>query len=83
MRFDNALCDGEPEAHPSSSARPVAVEHVREVVLRNAASRIGNGELHGPIVLHDTDCDSAARIRELDRVAQQIGEHLDNASVVA
>jgi hypothetical protein len=64
--------DGEPEAgagHGPGQRRAVeAVEHVRQVIGRNAGAVIAHGELAG----HQRDLHHSARRPELGRVVQQV-----------
>jgi hypothetical protein len=64
--------DGEPEAgagHTPGQRRPVeAVEHVRQVIGRNAGSVVAHGQLPG----RQRDLYRAGRRPELGRVVQQV-----------
>src|SRR5690606_1448740 len=91
VRLDDAAADREPEAQPAGLAALVGLDVRLEDAL--AVARIDPGPTvadrdlhHAPPALLDgtrADLERAARGRELERVAEQVHEHLLHARRIA
>src|SRR5690606_13757977 len=84
VRLDDPLDDGEAEADPVpfgtvAAGLPEAVEDVGQVLFADPDPRVRDRDAElGPLDRR-VDCDAAALGRELDGVADQVGEHLEHA----
>ena len=79
VRLDDALGDrkAEPGAETSSpGCLPESVKDTRQVIRGDTRARIRNSEDDLVIPRRRTDRDATASLRELDRVADQVLEHL-------
>src|SRR5690349_12772917 len=65
--LDDALRDREAEAEPAALGRDEVVEDRREPLGRNAAARVGDGDLDVRGGALGRDGDAAAGLRRLDR----------------
>ncbi len=80
--IDDLLDDRQPQAQAAAVAvaRGVAlrepVEHVGQEIRRDALPRVADTNAQAGVVLRQRDHDATARRRELDRVAQQVPDHL-------
>jgi len=64
------------------AAAPVAREDVGQLLGRDAGAVVGDGELHGVAGEPASHLDCAAGGRELDRVAEEVRDHLADADRV-
>src|SRR5262245_25930028 len=86
MRLDEALADeqSEPGALAFMGARrPIAIEQVREVGGLDAGPCIGDEDANLARVRGLADRDRVAVATELQRVAEQVREHLEDAIAIA
>src|SRR5690349_17066210 len=84
MRLDDALGDREAEARAPAlllAPLPVSVEHVRELLGRDARALIDDAEHDAAVALGEGQRDRRA-LRVLDRVADQVREHLQHAVAI-
>src|SRR5689334_14611921 len=83
--FDDALADHEPEPRAADLPRRTRVdllelaEQFRQVACGDAVAVIDDRHAHLALVPGRLDADALARGRELDRVRQQVREHLAHA----
>src|SRR5690606_32701214 len=83
--LDDSLRDEEPEPGAFAAGRvirPEAVEEIRQVLRRNAGPRVGYSEPRHAVARFDCEVDFAAARYELQRIAQQIGQHLLDALAI-
>src|SRR5256885_627188 len=90
VELDDVLDDGQSEPEAAVRARRAAValaealEDQRKELAGDALAGVGHGDAHGvALELVGADGDRAARRRELDRVREQIPDHLLQALGVA
>src|SRR6476660_2047511 len=89
MELDELLGDRQPEteAECCASGRRVllteAFEHVRQETRGNALAVVDDGDLNLAVHAADTDLYPALGRRELDRVVNQIPQHLLQAARIA
>jgi len=79
VSLDDAFSDGEPEPSaltPSPGCLPKSVKDTGQVLRRNATARIRNPEDDLVISRCRARRDSTANLREFDRVANEVLEHL-------
>ena len=91
--FDDRARNGQAQARAARRAFAVATfvaaiepfEHVRQVVRRNADARVTDPQHDAPLAARrfDVDPHAAAGRRELDRVVEQIVDHLPQPAGVA
>ena len=82
MRLHDSPRDVEPEARSlsfRSLGSPIAIEYVRQMFGSDPASGIRNRDREHSVAGPRAKCDGAALRGELDRVAEQVREHLRNA----
>jgi hypothetical protein len=85
VRGHDALANLETEPDPSAVRAirlPEPIEHMLAMLDGNARNAVGHGEANLAITWCGGDDDATARRRELDRVADQVLEHLEAAIVV-
>src|SRR5262249_35786162 len=81
VRLDDAFRNRQTEAGALRLpvTLPEALEQVRDVVVGNARPGVAHLDANVCALGHDFDGDASASRRELDRVAHQIREHLQDA----
>ena len=82
VSLDDAFGNWKPESGaltPSSGCLPKSVKDTGQVLGRDTRARIHNSEDDLVIPRGRTDRDTTTRLRELDRVADQVLEHLKEA----
>ena len=82
VRLDHALDNEQAKARTTArrlAGTPESVKQVRQVFGRNARARVDHLKLGHVTQTAAFDPYGASRSRELDRVTDQIGEHLANA----
>src|SRR5690606_22030323 len=80
MGLDDALAyrEAQPRAAPRRAlAPPEAVEDARQMLGRDAAAGILDDDLDGVLALEPADQDPAAFGRRFQRVAEQVGNELE------
>jgi hypothetical protein len=85
VRVDDAFRDREAEADAAAIAAarlPEAIEQVIEMLLRNARTGVGDAEHDLHLVRPRREHDAPAGGRELDRVADEVAEHLEQTAFV-
>jgi len=85
MGFDDAFHDGKAEPHPStlgSRCLPKPVEHVRQVRASDPATGVRDRENDLARLHCRPERDAAAGLREFDRIADEVLEHLEEAVAV-
>src|SRR5690606_33282866 len=85
VRLDDALGDGEAEADAAAArvaGLPEAVEEVRELIGRDAGPGVADLEAHLVAIAFDVDAHAPAFGRELDGVADEVAERLEQAVAV-
>ena len=83
--FDESLRDRETQTRTSSLTflrLPESLEYVGHIVWSDSSSRVGDAEQYLSVLGRCTDSDRAARLREFDRVAEEILEDLVQAMSV-
>src|SRR6266567_9332425 len=86
MRLDDPLADEEAEPGAVARARarrPVSLEHVGPIVLRDARPGVGDRERREPFAAFRAHADARSRSAELDRVRQDIREDLQDPGTIA
>src|SRR6516225_2327375 len=82
MHLDELTGDRKAQAEASSLARhpgvrlPEALEHVRQELRRYPDAGVADRDFHMRVDALEPDLDLAAAIRELDRIRQQVPQHL-------
>src|SRR5690606_22733947 len=77
--------DGEPETDTGSMGvglLPERDEDARQIVRRYTGTRVAYDEFHTPVGRPRRDVDLSSLGRELDRVAAEVGEHLQQTLAV-
>ena len=86
VRFDDALGDGKPEpgaSTPSPRRLPESVKDMRQVLGRDPAARVRHPEHDLLISRRGAHRDPSRPPRELDRVADEVLEHLKESVAIA
>src|SRR5262249_60173855 len=76
VRLDDLLGDREAQAGPARTRGEEGLEDALAELLRDAGTRIGDGELHGPVAHARAERDLSPRRDRLGRVGEEAEEHL-------
>ena len=82
MRLNDALGDIQPQPAAGGvvfSLGPIAIEHMGQIVRRNALTGVAHRKYNLLAGAHGADADVALARSELDRIADQVRQHLEQA----